>query len=120
MPAFVLNVLAHPVVLFGIILAAVVLAVGCLIGKWKTEDDTETTKMRLAAGILLGIGVIFAFSMVMFYWQWEQETAGGSLAGKDIFERCADILPPIATAIIGFYFGGLSRAKSNGGQDKSK
>ena len=54
--------------------------------------------MFFASAILLGVGFIFVEAMVLHYYAKDD-------AGKEIFEACKTILPPIITLILGYYFG---------------
>lgn len=57
----------------------------------------EQAKYRLAKGILLGIGILFILGGIAYIFT--------PIAGKDIFEKCVTLLPPITTLVLGYYFG---------------
>lgn len=52
-------------------------------------------RLKFAGRVLLGIGILFATAMY----------AEIILDDVEVFEACKTILPPIATLIIGYYFG---------------
>lgn len=59
------------------------------------EEVTPQDLLRFAKLILMTVAAIFIMSMFI------------RIISKDviIFEACKTILPPIATGVIGFYFG---------------
>lgn len=61
----------------------------------KDEEVTPQDLLRLAKHILTTVAFIFILSMFI------------RIISKDVivFEACKTILPPIATGVIGFYFG---------------
>lgn len=61
----------------------------------ESETVSEKEKLRFARQILLGVAILFAGSMVAQFFS----------AKIEIFEACKTILPPIATLVIGAYFG---------------
>ena len=68
------------------------------ISKKKLHDEQEVTPkdlFRFAKAILLGISIMFILGMICKLIQ--QDT--------DIFESMKNILPSVATMVIGFYFG---------------
>jgi amino acid transporter len=74
----------------------------------KTGDNTEHRRLSFAATILSGIGLIFLMSMAMFYFDGydlatHQRTTNE--VGKAIFNSCVQVLPPIVTLVLGYYFG---------------
>jgi len=60
-----------------------------------SKEVTEQDLLRFAKLILIVIASIFIFSMILTI----------SLHDKAVFDACKTILPPIATSVIGFYFG---------------
>lgn len=66
------------------------------ISAFKTEGVSPLAQFRFAQRILLGCAAIFAASGV---------AASFCQAGIPVFDACKTILPPIATLVIGYYFG---------------
>lgn len=64
------------------------------------QRDFEVRRLYFAAVTLAGLALLFILSMAMYY--WDRST---SQIGKDIFDRSVQLLPPIATLVIGYYFG---------------
>jgi hypothetical protein len=60
----------------------------------------ETSQLHFAAATLTGLGLIFLFSMVMYQWSTQPNDRA-----KEIFDACKTIIPPIATLVLGYYFG---------------
>lgn len=60
----------------------------------------ETRRMFFAGAVLIGIGFIFFEGMLLHYYG-----VSGNVGGKDIFDTCKTVLPPIVTLILGYYFG---------------
>lgn len=71
--------------------------------------DPSTRQLHFAAVTLTGLGMVFALSMAMYYWG----QVGSPGAGKEIFDGCKTVIPPIITLILGYYFG--SKDGANGG-----
>jgi len=59
------------------------------------EDITPRDLMKFAKGILLALALLFALGAICELFRPE----------SNIFEACKTILPPIATLVIGYYFG---------------
>lgn len=62
--------------------------------------NPETSQLHFAAATLTGLGLIFLFSMVMYQWSSQPNDRA-----KEIFDACKTIIPPIATLVLGYYFG---------------
>lgn len=67
-----------------------------LPGVEKESEVSPKDKLKFAKQILFGLVILFIASFVM-----------SALGFKEIFESCKEILPPIATLIIGYYFGAI-------------
>jgi hypothetical protein len=59
------------------------------------EDITPRDLMAFAKSILVVVAVLFALGGASEFFQ----------PNSGVFEACKTILPPIATLVIGFYFG---------------
>ena len=59
------------------------------------EGITPKDLLKLAQYILLTIAILFIIGIIS---EW-------LMPNKGIFDACKTILPPIATLVIGFYFG---------------
>ena len=87
------------------LLAVVVL--GCIIVgissvMWNLKGYSETSdlgpkQLHFAAATLTGLGLLFALAMAMNVW--------GGRNGRQVFDACKTAIPPIATLILGYYFG---------------
>ncbi len=53
------------------------------------------------AVVLTALAFVFLLAKVMYYWATPEQIG----RGKEIFEACIRIVPPILTLVIGFYFG---------------
>jgi cytochrome b561 len=70
---------------------------------WFRKPSAATFATRLlhfAAGLLVGLSLVFALSMVMYYWSPSE-----SEAGAKIFDACTKVIPPIMALVVGYYFG---------------
>jgi hypothetical protein len=68
------------------------------------RGDLESSRLYFAAGVLAFLAFIFVFAMLIYAFGGDGATTADS-PGKVIFDSCVKVLPPIATLIIGFYFG---------------
>jgi hypothetical protein len=59
------------------------------------KDVTPRDLLKLAQCILLTISILFIIGIVSEY----------LMPNHGIFDACKTIFPPIATSVIGFYFG---------------
>ena len=73
------------------------------------RENVESSRLYFAAGVLAFIAFIFMFAMLIYAFGGESAGASDS-PGKVIFDSCVKVLPPIATLIIGFYFGAYHTA----------
>lgn len=62
-------------------------------------EKFEKNVLHFAAVTMAVLAILFAGAMCMFYWD-----VNGT-HGKEIFDRCTTVLPPIATLVLGYYFG---------------
>lgn len=74
--------------------------------------DNDTRLLYVAAGILVGLGLIFILAMGMYYWDKEPTSELTTQPGRDIFKACVKIIPPIVMLVIGYYFGASSHDQS--------
>ncbi|MBK0392329.1 hypothetical protein [Ramlibacter algicola] len=83
------------------------LAAGVAYGMFAvgTMEQLEKSKMYFAAAVLAFLAFIFMLAMI-FYALGPLPTDGTTEpAGRAIFDACVKVIPPLATLIIGFYFG---------------
>ncbi|WP_143750067.1 hypothetical protein [Caballeronia ptereochthonis] len=68
------------------------------------DRSHDTRLLYFAAVILTALGLIFMFSMAMYFWEGasENQTPG---PGQDIFRQCSQVIPPIVTLVLGYFFG---------------
>ena len=76
----------------------------------KEPITPELRQLHLAAGILTGVSLIFLIAMGLYFFQEGTDKA----AGRDIFDACVKILPPIITLVLGYYFGRSAREPKPG------
>ena len=67
--------------------------------------DFESSRLYFAAGVLAFLAFIFMVAMLIYAFGGDGAAGSGDSPGKVIFDSCVKVLPPIATLIIGFYFG---------------
>ncbi|WP_062060835.1 hypothetical protein [Cellvibrio sp. OA-2007] len=92
----------EPVLIFSF--GELIVIVGIIFVLVKQRESSDNSRIiSFGAVILTGIGLLFALAMAMFY--FEQPDAAINSPGKEIFDKCATILPPIITLILGYYFG---------------
>ena len=63
--------------------------------------DQESRHLYFGSVVLTALALVFMLGMAMFYW------AGPDSAerAQKLFEACQQIIPPLVTLVIGFYFG---------------
>jgi len=71
----------------------------------------EMSRLYFAAGTLAAVAFLFALGFI--FYAYGPEHSSGEAPGKAIFTACVNILPPIATLIIGFYFGSQQRSNES-------
>ena len=105
-PVFVFSIL---VLVLIFLLAALLMGVVVWGGSSATSDARrEMMRMAFAAAVVAATGLAFMEGMAMYFWSSTPEQRD---VGKKIFEACRTILPPIATLILGYYFGASGSAK---------
>jgi hypothetical protein len=89
---------------FFLVLSA--LAAGVMYGLFRgdTFKQFEMSRLYFAAAVLAFLAFIFLFSMILYVFG-SDHAPGADSPGKAIFDSCVKVIPPIATLIIGFYFG---------------
>lgn len=70
-----------------------------------TMSEFEKSKMYFAASVLAFLAFIFLLAMIFYALGPEQSPPSTESPGKNIFDACVKVIPPIVTLIIGFYFG---------------
>lgn len=79
----------------------------------RNKDDQhsitfETRRMFFAAAVLVGIGFVFFEGMILYYFG-----DPNNQNGKEIFDTCKTVIPPIVTLILGYYFGSTTNNNDN-------
>ena len=103
----------EPVLLFSIGVMAVLAVIALIVGTTSIIaalrrhpaqlEQIAPKQLHFAAVVLTGLGLIFLLSMAMYFWG---VTDGQSVdRGREIFDACKTIIPPIVTLILGYYFG---------------
>jgi hypothetical protein len=62
----------------------------------------EVEKFSLAKWLLFALGLLFLLGGIALL--------GSDQRGEKVFEACTTIIPPIATLVIGYYFGEKSKS----------
>lgn len=75
-----------------------------LMFRVKPTPNFDYSRLYFAAGVLAFIGFIFILAMLLY--SFDKSPTG---TGKEIFDACVKVIPPIITLIIGFYFGTAQR-----------
>tara|TARA_Y100000033_G_C2753035_1_gene114940 strand:+ start:791 stop:1171 length:381 start_codon:yes stop_codon:yes gene_type:complete len=84
---------------------------------WKLKgEDHQSRHLYFGAVVLTALALVFLLAMAMYYWATPEQVD----RGKEIFEACIQIIPPILTLVIGFYFGKKSEQISNRPQNSIK
>src|SRR6202007_3086905 len=82
----------------GFVLVAFV-AAAIVIGKTEASPDIEIVKLRFAQVMFVGIITTFIFTSILYM----LSPSGGP--GKEIFDKAATAMTPLAGVIIGYLFG---------------
>ena len=69
------------------------------------RGDAEASRLYFAAGVLAFIAFIFLVAMLIYAFGGDGGADSDNTPGRVIFDSCVKVLPPIATLIVGFYFG---------------
>ena len=69
------------------------------------RTDFELSRLYFAVGVLLSLGFVFVLAMLFYAYGPDPVPPTAEPPGKVIFDACVKVIPPIATLIIGFYFG---------------
>lgn len=72
------------------------------------KGGTQATRhLYFGSVVLTSLALVFMLGMAMYFFA----PADKSVQAKEIFEACKQIIPPLLTLVIGFYFGKKSEAK---------
>ena len=100
------------IVCFSLVVIAVLIAGTITYSTYYTIKnklyDFEHIRLYFAMSILTGLGLLFAFAITVYI--WGQTNSNG--AGKEVFDACVKVIPPIITLILGYYFGTASKKPS--------
>lgn len=76
------------------------------------QTDSEQTRLEVrrlyfAGGAIAALGLVFLEAMGMYYYGCPSMgcDTGKDIPGKHIFEACVQVIPPLITLILGYYFG---------------
>ncbi|XKM07806.1 hypothetical protein HF313_16320 [Massilia atriviolacea] len=72
-------------------------------------QDAESRQLYFGSVVLTAMTLVFILSMAMYYWA---EGAEIQARAQKIFEACLQVIPPLLTLVIGFYFGKRSETKA--------
>jgi len=105
---------AYPVLwsAVGVLIVILLIAAALILRIAMRETPAgETRRLNFAGVILTGIGLLFFMAMAMYYFDGydlangTRVAANGGTVGKSIFDACVQVLPPIVTLVLGYYFG---------------
>lgn len=81
---------------------------------WTLKGPNHESKhLYFGAVVLTAMALVFVLSMAMYYWASPEQVD----RGKDIFDTCVQIIPPLITLVIGYFFG-KKNGKDKGQQSK--
>jgi amino acid transporter len=86
-----------------VVLAAFVLAAIVLLKRTPDAKDLETRKIRFAAVMFTGILTLFLFVAMLYF--GAADGSGNQQAAREIFDKAATAMTPLAGVIIGYIFG---------------
>lgn len=81
------------------------------------QNPFDFHKLYFAYGVLVAISILLIFASVVFIWGPAATPPNTESPGKAVFDAFIKILPPIATLVVGFYFG-MGTQKSPVTEDK--
>ena len=87
---------------FVVLVGVVVLVVTAAVFASKTTGF-QNNQLFFASGTLSALAAIFVLAMA--FYGLSSEGDDGTSPGEDIFQACVQIIPPLATLVIGYYFG---------------
>ena len=93
----------NPVLIFALGELVVIVIIAIVLYNAPNTNKTETKMIRIASVVLTCIGLLFALSMAMYY--FEPTNNDRHLRGKDIFDKSTTVLSPLITLVLGYYFG---------------
>lgn len=89
------------------------------------SDDPPTVRLEVrrlyfVGGAISALGLVFLEGMGMYYFSCPSTgcAVGAEVPGKKIFEACVQVIPPLITLILGYYFG-KTTARSKLGSNRA-
>ena len=71
------------------------------------KGGTQATRhLYFGSVVLTSLALVFVLGMAMYFFAPTDK----SVQAKEIFDACKQIIPPVLTLVIGFYFGKKSEA----------
>jgi ABC-type dipeptide/oligopeptide/nickel transport system permease component len=75
----------------------------------RLKGGTHATRhLYFGSVVLTSLALVFMLSMAMYFFASTEQAA----RAKEIFNACNQIIPPMLTLVIGFYFGKKSEAET--------
>lgn len=71
----------------------------------------QARRMFFAAALLTGLGAVFMEGIIFYFYSAGPEQ---TQRGKEIFDACKTIVPPLVALVIGYYFGRNEESNNNG------
>jgi uncharacterized membrane protein YbhN (UPF0104 family) len=78
----------------------IVIVMMALIARLNGKDQ-DSRHLYFGSVVLTALALVFMLAMAMYYWA----DAGSADRAQKLFEACQQIIPPLLTLVIGFYFG---------------
>ena len=77
------------------------------------ESKLKTRQLYFITGLLGILGLVFLQGMIMYYFSCNEGLCNKDIdnPGKVIFEAIVQIIPPLITLILGYYFGIKTKLK---------
>ena len=105
-----IEILIFTIIIFLIAAGMTIIIIPKLYKGHEKADEKDRLQVRLLyfAGVVLAcLALVFLEAMGMYYFSDSGEgyKAGGINPGKEIFGACVQVIPPIATLVLGYYFG---------------
>jgi len=66
-------------------------------------EDTSVRHLYFGSVVLTSLTLVFVLGMAMYYFAPAESTQAGR--AKDIFDTLKQIIPPLLTLVLGFFFG---------------
>ena len=87
------------------VLIVILFVVAITLSSLRLPPTEFQQKLFFASGVLIGLALLFVFSIAVYVWGPPPAANGTEPPGKVVFDACVKVIPPIITLILGYYFG---------------